>query len=92
MNKGALGLAYRAKKTIIGTDYVVDAMRKGELSLVLLASDAGENTKKKISDKAKTFQVLINDRHSTDELSSALGKQNTKVVGIKDKGFGELLK
>ncbi|VEU82673.1 L7Ae/L30e/S12e/Gadd45 family ribosomal protein [Acholeplasma hippikon] len=92
MNKGALGLAYRAKKIILGTDYVVEAMRHGELSLILLASDAGENTKKKISDKAKTYQVEVNDRHSTEELSSAIGKQNVKVVGIKDKGFGELLK
>lgn len=92
MNKGALGLAYRAKKTVIGTDYVVDAMRKSQVFLVLLASDAGDNTKKKISDKAKTFQVEVNDKYSTEELSNAMGKQNVKVVGIKDKGFSELLK
>ncbi len=92
MNKGALGLAYVAKKTVIGADYVVDSLRKKELYLVLLASDASENTKKRISDKTKTYQVELIENYSTDELSSAVGKKNIKVIGIKDKGFSMLLK
>ncbi len=92
MNKGALGLAYVAKKIVLGTDYVVAALKKGELKLVLLANDASSNTKKKISDKTKTYQVELIEKYTSLELSEALGKSDVKVVGIKDKGFSMLLK
>ncbi|HLS99911.1 MAG TPA: ribosomal L7Ae/L30e/S12e/Gadd45 family protein [Acholeplasma sp.] len=92
MNLGALGLAYRAKKTVLGTDEVVASLQKGELYLVLLANDAGPNTKKKISDKTKTYQVELNEQFSSLELNKALGRENVKVIGIKDKGFSMLLK
>ena len=92
MNKGALGLAYAAKKVVLGADYVVTAMRDKKVHLVLLASDASDNTKKKISDKAKTYNVLLVDIHSSYEISQALGKNDIKVVGITDKGFSMLLK
>ncbi|CDR31190.1 Ribosomal protein L30E [Acholeplasma oculi] len=92
MNKGALGLAYVAKKLVLGADEVVIALRKKEVFLVLLANDASENTKKRISDKTQTYQVELMDRYTTEELSSAVGKKNIKVIGIKDKGFSMLLK
>ena len=92
MNLGALGLAYRAKKIVLGTDEVVASLQKGELYLVLLANDAGPNTKKKISDKTKTYQVELNEQFSSLELNKALGRENVKVIGIKDKGFSMLLK
>lgn len=91
MNKATLGLAYKAKKVMIGTDYVIDAMRKGEIYLILLANDASENTKKKISDKAKTYQVVVNHEYSSSDLATALGKHDIKVIGIKDRGFASLL-
>ncbi|MBN3490693.1 ribosomal L7Ae/L30e/S12e/Gadd45 family protein [Acholeplasma equirhinis] len=92
MNLGTLGLAYRAKKVVLGTDEVVKALQKGELHMVLLANDAGPNTKKKISDKTKTYQCVLNENFSSIELSSALGRKEVKVIGIKDKGFSMLLK
>ncbi|HEY8405260.1 MAG TPA: ribosomal L7Ae/L30e/S12e/Gadd45 family protein [Acholeplasma sp.] len=92
MNKATLGLAYRAKKVILGTDPVVDAMRQGEVVLVLLASDASDNTKKKIRDKATTYQVPLSEDYTAMDLSQALGKDNIKVCGIKDRGFASLLK
>ncbi len=91
MNKATLGLAYKAKKVIIGTDYVIDAMRQGEVFLILLANDASDNTKKKISDKAKTYQVVVNHEYTSHDLASALGKHDIKVLGIKDRGFASLL-
>lgn len=42
-----LGLANRARKLISGEELVVREVRKQKAKLVLLASDASENTKKK---------------------------------------------
>ncbi|WP_035358337.1 L7Ae/L30e/S12e/Gadd45 family ribosomal protein [Acholeplasma equifetale] len=87
-----LGLAYAAKKIILGTDECIKAMQQGKLYLVLLAKDASQNTVKKISDKTKTYEVPLNMEFSTVELSHAIGKLNVKVIGILDRGFSLLLK
>lgn len=92
MNLQNLGLAYRAKKVTLGTDYVVEKLRAGKIFLIILASDASELTKKKINDKAKTYQVDVLDSATTEEISSALGRANIKVVGITDRGLSHLIR
>ena len=87
MNKGALGLAYAARKVVIGTEEVVKSLQKKQLYLVLLATDASENTIKKIKDKTNTYQIELIHTYTTLDISSAIGKKNIKVIGIKDKGF-----
>jgi len=92
MNKGALGLAYVANKVVIGTDEVVKALQNKQLYLVLLATDASDNTTKKIKDKTNTYQVELIHKYSSEDISSAMGKKNIKVIGIKDKGFSMMFK
>ncbi|MFA7416899.1 MAG: ribosomal L7Ae/L30e/S12e/Gadd45 family protein [Acholeplasma sp.] len=92
MNKGALGLAYAARKVVIGTEEVVKAVQKKQLHLVLLATDASDNTTKKVKDKTNTYQIELIHKYTTLEISSAMGKKNIKVIGIKDKGFSMMLK
>ena len=91
MRLNSLGLAYRARKVVVGTDVVVTQMQQKKLVLVILASDASENTKKKISDKAKTYHVDVIESVTSDQLSQALGKFDIKVIGVTDKGFAQLL-
>ena len=45
---GMLGFAARARKLVCGTDLCRDEIRRGKLQLVLVASDASQNTKKRI--------------------------------------------
>ena len=45
-----IGLATRARKIISGEE-LMDAIRKKKVSLVIVASDASENTRKRYSDK-----------------------------------------
>jgi len=87
-----LGLACRAKKIVSGEDFVVEGIRNGSVKLVFLASDAGMNTKKTITDKAKYYNVQVIDRFLGDDISRAIGKKNRKVVGIIDQGFAKLIK
>ena len=86
-----LGLAYRARKVTVGTDITITALRNGKLSLILLATDASHTTKKKVYDKAKTYQVEVIEELKSFEISNALGKEDIKVIGISDKGFSQLL-
>lgn len=92
MNKGALGLAYAARKVVIGAEEVVKSLQKKQLHLVLLATDASDNTIKKIKDKTNTYQIELIHKYTTLDISSAMGKTNIKVIGIKDKGFSMMLK
>ena len=82
-----LGLATRARKIVTGESFVVDAIRNKRVYLVFLASDAGKNTFKRVTDKAKYYNVDVCTTYTSYELSAAIGKDNRMVVGILDNGF-----
>lgn len=86
-----LGLAHRASKVIVGTEKTVLALRKGYVKLVILATDASDNTRKKIHDKARTYGTRVIETISTKRMSHAIGKRGIKVIGITDQGFSRLL-
>lgn len=90
MNKN-LGLAYVAKKLVIGTEKTVELIRKQRVYLVLLANDASELTKKKILDKARFYNVEVSQTMSSNQLSLSIGKKGVKVIGVTDRGFSRLL-
>ncbi len=87
-----LGLAFRAKKVVSGEDFCVEGIRKGEIKYLFLASDAGINTTKKITDKAKYYNVTLDNRFTSSELSGAIGKNNRMVIGVLDIGFAKKMK
>lgn len=86
-----LGLAMRARKIVIGTEAVVNALRAGNLSVVILATDASDNTKKKVRDKSATYGVVVLEALTSSAMSSAIGKRDIKAIGLTDKGFGQTL-
>ncbi len=82
-----LGLATRARKTTLGEEFVLKELGRVSQAIIFLASDAGDNIKKKIDNKTKTFNTTLVTKFTTDELSKAIGKENRKVVLVTDKGF-----
>lgn len=92
MNKtlNFLGLAMRAGKLVTGEEQAVKEIRNGRAKLVLVASDAGKNTHKKIMDKSAYYEVPCLDPFTSDELSQAIGKPRM-VVAIMDLGFAKKL-
>lgn len=90
-----IGLCRRAGKTVIGSDLAVKALRAGDCKLVLLASDASENTKKRITDKSATYKTrLVCVPLTAEQLGIAVGKSNSvAVVAITDESLsGAVLK
>jgi len=76
----------RARKITLGEEFVLNKM-KNPYVLVFVATDAGANIKKKITNRALTYNVQVIDTFHSDELSKAIGKNNRKVVLLEDRGF-----
>ena len=88
-----LGLAQRAGKLITGEELVVKAVRAKQVHLVILAGDASENTRKKLTDKSRTYSVPIRMFADRYRLGQYIGKEQRVVIGVKDHGFArELMK
>ena len=82
----------RARGLISGEENVVLELQKGAVKYIFLASDASENTKKRIQDKAFYYNIEIEDSYTSYELSHAIGKENRMVIGIVNQGFLKILK
>lgn len=89
--KNDLGLAMIAKKIVFG-EQIIDAIRSQEAKLVLVASDASKNTKKKLFNKAAYYQVECLEVFDIDFLSKAVNKNNRVALAIIDDGFATMIK
>ena len=92
----ALGLCARARRLVVGTPMVCEAMRKvGKTPVlaVLEASDTSPNTHGKLTSKCAYYGIpLYRIPATTAELASAIGKTGaTAAVGVTDENFIQLL-
>ncbi|TDF98186.1 YlxQ family RNA-binding protein [Paenibacillus piri] len=87
-----LGMAMRAGKLITGEESVIDAVRRGEAKLVIVATDAALNTSKKVGDKCSTYQVPLHQYGSREQLGASIGKESRVVIAVTDSGFAKMLK
>lgn len=82
-----LGLAMRARMIVLGEEFVLKELAKGNNPVVFLASDSGDNIKKKVHDKTKIYDFTLITKFNSDELSRAIGKENRRLILVSDKGF-----
>ncbi len=87
-----LGLTRKSGNVIAGGNLTEVALRKGKLSLVILAEDASEGTKKKFRAMAETHGVELLEISSVDDLGQAIGKGPISVIGIADRRMSRKLK
>lgn len=86
-----MGLAMRAGKLITGEELTIAEIRKQKAKLVFVATDASENTRKKIKDKSSYYEVPCFELFSEAEITQMIGKPR-KVFGIMDAGFAKKIK
>ena len=93
MNKilNYLGIARRAGFLISGTDAVIASLEK-KAKLVIVATDASDATKDKISRKCFYYKVNILQEFNTEELAIAVGQNNPKILAITDEGIANQIK
>ncbi|AMG60845.1 ribosomal L7Ae/L30e/S12e/Gadd45 family protein [Staphylococcus lugdunensis] len=86
-----LGLAMRARKVKSGESVLMTEIKKKTLTLVILASDASDNTTKTIKNKCHSYQVPLRVFGTKEQLGQALGKSERVNIGITDAGFAKKL-
>lgn len=82
-----LSLCQKTGFTVSGDFSVMEALKAEKIRLLLLATDASENTKKKWKDKAAFRSLPIYEIGTKEELGRALGKEIRTIVAILDQGL-----
>ena len=84
-----IGLAMKAGRCTSGEMMTESETKSGRARLVIIASDASENTKKKFRDMCKFYEVPIYIYGDKDTLGHAMGKEFRASLAILDKGFAD---
>ena len=83
-----IGLAMKAGRCTSGEMMTENETKAGKAKLVIVASDASENTKKKFRDMCKFYRVPICFYGDKDTLGHAMGKFRASLA-ILDEGFAD---
>lgn len=86
-----LGIAKKAGKCIEGYNKCEEYIKKGNCYLLLISTEAAENTKDKFTSLCDARDIPLIVHYSKEELSSALGRQGLNVVGISDYSISKRL-
>ena len=85
-----LGLAKKAGRLEVGEEPVGGAARAHDARLILLASDAADNTVRRAKHFAEAGACLCASIPATkDELGRAVGRSSCAMLAITDIGFAE---
>ena len=86
-----LGLCQKAGKLASGEFAVLNAIKGGSASYVLVSEDASDNTKKKFRDKCEYYGVPMSFFGDMESLGRAIGKEVRTSIAIMDNGFAKTL-
>lgn len=84
-----LSIATKARKTTSGMTLTVEAVKKNEAKLLLLANDASAETKKDAHILAEKNSLDIYEILNKNALGCIIGKDERAVVAILDEGFAQ---
>ena len=84
-----IGLAMKAGRCASGEMMTETETKSGRAKLVIVASDASENTKKKFRDMCEFYKVPIYFYGDKDTLGHAMGKEFRASLAILDNGFAD---
>lgn len=83
-----LGLAFRARKVLIGEEAILKAVRNRSARMVLVATDSSANTKKLYRDKCSSYGIPLVEYGDKFALAHALGKDGERAaVALSDENF-----
>lgn len=87
-----LGFAQKAGKLATGDETCEIYLKRKKVKLILLASDAAENTLEKWKRAGLNHHVPIVVIADRETLSNAIGKVNRTVLAVLDAGFAKQMK
>lgn len=86
-----LGLAMRAGAVVPGMGRVVEAVRSGSASYVVVAEDLTATGRAKVVPLLEREGVRWTERFTRAQLGGAVGKSPLATVALADAGFGDRL-
>ena len=86
-----LGLAERAGKVASGEFSTERAVKSQRAFLVIVSTDASENTKKMFRDMCSFYQVPMYLYATKETLGHAIGKQHRASLAVVEEGFANSL-
>ncbi len=87
-----IGIALKAGRASRGAFAVEKAIKSKKAQLVIVASDAAENTKKEFSDMCAYYDAPIVFIKSKDELGRIAGRDCCACLSINDGGLANALR
>lgn len=84
-----LGLATRARNLVSGEFSTEKAVKEGKAWLVLVATDASDNTKKQFHNMCDFYHVRCMEFGSKEELGHAMGKEMRASLAVTNEGFAK---
>ena len=87
-----LGIAEKAGKIASGEFSTEKAIKKKQACLVILASDASENTRKHFSDMCAYRNIPIYLYGNKEELGHAIGKGTRANLAVTDQGLADSIR
>lgn len=79
-----LGFAQKAKGLAAGEANVEAYLKKGKVSLLLVATDLAENRKKSWAMQAEDYDIKLIEVASKAEMGTAVGMSPRGIIGITD--------
>ena len=84
-----IGLATKAGRTVSGEFSTEKEVKSGRAALVIVADDASDNTKKKMSNMAAFYEVPFYCYGSKEELGRCIGKEYRAMAAVLNQGFAK---
>ena len=88
----ALGLAQKAGKIASGDFAVKSALKGGKVKLLIIASDASDNSMKDIYYLAGLYSVKTIEILDREQLGMAIGKAKRTAIAVLDANFANMMK
>ena len=88
----ALGLAQKAGKIASGDFAVKSALKGGKVKLLIIASDASDNSKKDIYYLAGLYSVKTIEILDREQLGMAISKAKRTAIAVLDANFANMMK
>ena len=86
-----LGLAAKGGNLVSGEFQTDKAIKEGKAHLVIVATDASDNTKKDFSDACTFYRVPYRERGTKEDLGRSIGKEYRAMVAVTDEGFAKAI-
>lgn len=84
---GYLGLAAKAGKAPSGEFQTEEAIKRGRAGVVILATDASDNTKKHFKDMCAFREIPVVELTDKEELGRRIGRSFRASLAITDQGL-----